>query len=151
MSNARHASLLHLFCAGAVATFIVAGPAHAEGIQAGSWKVVTRAEVNGVNGPDQETMRCLTPEDVANLDVTFSPNSRTTNSTCEEAEHEVKSARLKWRLKCTGQLDMDVAGEFIFDAPDHYTAIITTQASMMGKQIQHSRASIVAQRVGACQ
>jgi hypothetical protein len=45
---------------------------------------------------------------------------------------------------------MDVAGEFTFDAPDHYTATITTQASMMGKQIQQSRAVIEAQRVGAC-
>jgi len=149
LSNARHASLLHLFCAGAVATLIVAS-ARAEGIQAGSWKVVTRAEVNGVAGPDQETMRCLTPEDVERPDVTFSPNSRTTNSTCEEAEHEMTPARLKWRLKCSGQLDMDVAGEFTFDAPDHYTATITTQASMMGKQIQQSRAVIEAQRVGAC-
>jgi Protein of unknown function (DUF3617) len=151
LSNARHAFLLHLFCTGAVATFIVAGAARAEGIQAGSWKVVTRAEVNGVAGPDQEAMRCLTPEDVEHLDVTFSPNSRTTNSTCEEVEHEMTPARLKWRLKCSGQLDMDVAGEFTFDAPDHYTATITTQASMMGKQIQQSRASIEAQRVGACQ
>jgi hypothetical protein len=149
--NARHASLLHLLCAGAVATFIVTGAAHAEGIQAGSWKILTRAEVNGVAGPDQETVRCLTPEDVEHLDVTFSPNSRTTNSTCEEAEHEMTPARLKWRLKCSGQLDMDVAGEFTFDAPDHYTATITTQASIMGKQIQQSRASIEAQRVGTCQ
>ena len=65
-------------------------------------------------------------------------------------EHEMSPQRLKWRLQCKGQIDMDVAGEFIFAAPEHYTATITTQASMLGKQIQRSRASIEAQRVGAC-
>jgi Protein of unknown function (DUF3617) len=151
LSDATRASLLRRFWALAVTTVAVAGIAHADGIQAGSWKVVTKAEINGVTGPDQETMRCLTPEEADHLDVTFSPNSVTTNSTCKEVEHEVTAARLKWRLQCTGQLDMDVAGEFLFDAPDHYTATVTTRASMLGKQIQSSRASIEAQRVGACQ
>src|SRR5262245_43925444 len=70
-------------------------------------------------------MRCLTPEAVADLDKTFSPISRTTNSTCERVEHESTPQRLKWRLQCTGQIDMEVAGEFTFDSPEHYTAVIT--------------------------
>jgi hypothetical protein len=127
------------------------GASRAQELQAGLWKIVTKPEINGVTAPDQETMRCLTPEDVDNIEVTFSPNSRTTNSTCEVTEHEMSPQRLKWRLQCKGQIDMDVAGEFIFTVPEHYTATITTQASMLGKQIQRSRASIEAQRVGACQ
>jgi len=130
---------------------IATGAGYAQELQAGLWKVVTKPEVNGVIGPDQETMRCLTTDDVNNIEVTFSPNSRTTNSTCEMTEHETSAQRLRWRLQCKGQIDMDVAGEFIFAAPEHYTATITTQASMLGKQIQRSRASIEAQRVGACQ
>ena len=57
--------------------------ARGEEIEAGLWKVMTKAEVNGATAPDQETMRCLTPEEVDNLEVTFNPNSRTINSTCE--------------------------------------------------------------------
>ncbi len=121
-------ALLRGFCF-AVAWVLAVGGARAEGLEAGLWKVVTKAEVNGVTGP----------------------NSRTTNSTCETSEHEASPQRLKWRLQCKGQLDMDVAGEFLFDAPEHYTATITTRATMLGKEIQHSQASIEAQRVGACQ
>jgi uncharacterized protein DUF3617 len=135
---------------GFVLALLIGPAARADGLEAGLWKVVTRPEVNGMVAPDQETMRCLTAEDVANLEVTFSPNSRTTNSTCENTEHEATPQRLKWRLQCKGQIDMDVAGEFVFDSREHYTATITTQASMLGNQIQRSRAAIEAQRVGAC-
>jgi hypothetical protein len=150
LSDPIRTALLRGFCA-AIAWAIAVGAARADGLDAGLWKVVTKAEVNGVTAPNQETMRCLTPDDVKNLEVTFSPNSRTTNSTCETSEHEASPQRLKWRLQCKGQLDMDVAGEFLFDTPEHYTATITTRATMLGKEIQHSQAFIEAQRVGACQ
>ena len=67
-------------------------------------------------------MCCLMPEAVADLDTTFSPVSRTTNSSCERVEHELTPQRLKWRLQCSGQIDMDVQGEFNFDSPEHYVA-----------------------------
>jgi hypothetical protein len=135
---------------GAIGLALMTSGGRAQELQAGLWKVVTTPEINGVTGPDQETMRCLTSDDVNNIEATFSPNSRATNSTCEMAEHELSPQRLRWHLQCTGQIDMDVAAEFIFVAPDHYTATITTGASMLGKEIQHSRAAIKAQRVGAC-
>jgi Protein of unknown function (DUF3617) len=150
LSDPIRTALLRGFCV-VIAWVLAVGGARAEGLEAGLWKVVTKAEVNGVTAPNQETMRCLTPDDVKNLEATFSPNSRTTNSICETSEHEASPQRLKWRLQCKGQLDMDVAGEFVFDAPEHYTATITTRATMLGKEIQHSQASIEAQRVGACQ
>jgi len=128
---------------------LTSSAARTDGLEAGLWKVVTKPVVNGMVAPGQETMRCLTADDVANLEVTFSPNSRTTNSTCENTEHEATPQRLKWHLQCKGQIDMDIAGEFAFDSRDHYTATITTQVSL-GNQIQRSRAAIEAQRVGAC-
>ena len=87
---------------------------------------------------------------VADLDKTFSPVSRTTNSACEQVEHESTPQRLKWRLQCTGQLDMDVAGEFVFETPHRYTATLTTEASMAGKLMQKSRVTIEAQWIGEC-
>src|SRR5262249_59784072 len=97
----------------------------------------------------QQTVRCLTPEAVADLDKTFSPISRTTNSTCERVEHESTPQRLKWRLQCTGQIDTEVAGEFTFDSPEHYTAVITARSFMLGPPLQSVRTSIEGQRVGA--
>jgi hypothetical protein len=123
---------------------------HAGGLQAGQWKVVSKPENNGIAGPQMENMRCLTEDDVKDLDRTFSPVSRTTNSTCERTEHESTSQRLKWRLQCTGQLDMDVAGEFLFDSPQHYTATVTARSSMMGRMLNDVRTTIEGQRVGEC-
>jgi hypothetical protein len=139
--------------ASAIATalvLVVAVAAHADGLQAGQWKVVSKPENNGIAGPQMENMRCLTEDDVKDLDRTFSPVSRTTNSTCERTEHESTSQRLKWRLQCTGQLDMDVAGEFLFDNPQHYTATVTARSSMIGRMLNDVRTAIEGQRVGEC-
>ena len=86
----------------------------------------------------------------ADLEKTFSPVSRTTNSACEQTERESTPQRLKWRLQCTGQLDMDVAGEFLFETPERYTATLITEAWMQGQRIQRSHVTIEAERVGDC-
>ncbi len=57
--------------------------------------------------------------------------------------------RLKWRLQCKGQLDMDVAGEFLF-RDDRYSATIVASSSMLGKLMQEVRTVIEAERVGEC-
>jgi hypothetical protein len=122
----------------------------ADGLEAGLWKVTNRPEINGNAGPQAQNMRCLTANDVKDLDRTFSPVSRTTNSTCEQAEHESTPQRLKWRLQCTGQIDMEVAGEFIFDTPVHYSAIVTARSFMLGRLMQDTRTTIEGERVGDC-
>lgn len=139
--------------AGAGATLLVlllARAACADGLQAGQWQAMQSPEIDGVAGPVQQSTTCLPPEAVADLDKTFSPISRTTNSTCERTEHELTPQRLKWRLQCTGQIDMDVAGEFLFVTPEHYTATIDARSFMLGRLMQTVRTSIDAQRVGDC-
>jgi hypothetical protein len=138
--------------AGAGATllvFLLARAACADGLQAGQWKTVQSPEIDGVAGrrrnhalPDAGS-RARSRED-------FQPISRTTNSTCERTEHELTPQQLKWRLQCTGQIDMDVAGDFIFVTPEHYTATITARSFMLGRLMQSVRTSIDAQRVGEC-
>jgi hypothetical protein len=125
--------------------------ARADGLQPGLWRVLTRPVIDGVAGREQQNTRCLTPADVAYLEKTFSPVGRTINSTCEMIEHELTPQRLKWHLQCTGQLDMDLEGEFLFDAPEHYSATVTTASSMLGRQLQAGRMTIEGQRVGECQ
>jgi Protein of unknown function (DUF3617) len=139
--------------AGAFAlALVLVAPAHAgaDGLRAGQWQTVQTPEINGVAGPPQQSTRCLTPEAVADLDKTFSPVSRTTNSTCERVEHESIPQRLKWRLQCSGQIDMEVAGEFTFDSPEHYDATITARSFMQGQLMQSVRTSIEGRRVGDC-
>jgi hypothetical protein len=124
--------------------------AQADGIAPGLWRVINKPQINGNAGPTAQNMRCLTAEDVADLDKTFSPVSRTVNTECERVEHEFSPQRLKWRLQCTGQIDIDVAGEFIFDASDHYTGIVTARSSMAGRLVQDVRTEIEGQRTGEC-
>ncbi|HLH97339.1 MAG TPA: DUF3617 family protein [Xanthobacteraceae bacterium] len=133
--------------------FVSAGlaAARADGLQPGLWRILSRPVIDGVAGRVQENTRCLTPADVADPEKTFSPVGRTVNSTCEMVEHELTPERLKWHLQCTGQLDMDLTGDFSFDAPEHYTAVVTTAASMAGRLMQSGRMTIEGQRVGECQ
>ena len=155
IGNVASMSALDVHCARGcgLAVALILGAAQtgsADGLRAGQWRTINSPEIDGVAGPVQQSIRCLTPEAVADLDTTFSPISRTTNSTCERVEHDSTPQRLKWRLQCTGQTDMDVAGEFTFDSPEHYTAVITARSFMLGRLMQSVRTSIEGQRVGDC-
>jgi hypothetical protein len=129
---------------------IAAPDARADGLAAGLWRSIQTPTLNGIAGPPRETMRCLRDADVNDLDRTFSPVYGTTNSACQQTEHEFTPQRLKWRLQCRGQLDMDVAGEFVFERRDRYTATIVASSSMLGKLMQETHTRIEAERVGDC-
>jgi hypothetical protein len=128
---------------------LLAFPAHADGLQAGYWKVVSAPEINGQPAPANTRMRCLTPVEVGDLGKTFSPEANTVNATCERVEHELTATSLKWRLTCTGQVNMDVAGAFAFDTPQRYSAEVRTQMTMAGQTMQ-TRVKIEGERVGEC-
>ncbi len=134
----------------ALAAVLSASLAHAEGLQPGLWRILTHPVIDGAAGREQQNTRCLTPADVADPDKTFSPVGSTVNSTCQMVEHELTPGRLKWHLQCTGQLDMDLTGEFLFDTPEHYSATITTASSMQGRRLQAGRMTVEGQRVGEC-
>ena len=134
------------------AALVAAGTcvARADGIEAGLWRSIQTPTINGMAGPPRETSRCLRADDVSDLERTFSPVYGTTNSACEQVEREFTPQRLKWRLQCRGQLDMDVAGEFVFERTNRYTATIVASSSMLGKVMQEVHTRIEAERVGEC-
>ena len=119
-------------------------------IEAGEWKVTSSAVINGATQPAQSKSRCVTPEQADNVAGTFGPVSGTVNSDCEAPTVETAGKTLKWRLQCRGQLDIDATGEFNFDSPRHYTAIITSKGKMAGALISDVRTDIEAERVGDC-
>jgi hypothetical protein len=88
---------------------------------------------------------------VGDLAKTFGPVSGTINSTCEQTEYEATGRTLKWHLQCRGQLDVDVAGNFNFDSPLHYTATITSKGRMAGALISDVKTELEGERVGDCQ
>jgi hypothetical protein len=141
--------IIVLAVAGGLAGVPGAG-AQADGLEAGLWQTRQTVTINGMTAPPRESTRCLSASAVGDLDGTFSPVYGTTNSACERVEHEFTPQRLKWRLQCKGQADQDVAGEFVFERPDRYTATIQARFSMLGKLMQEVVTTIEAERVGEC-
>jgi hypothetical protein len=129
---------------------VVAQAASAETLEAGRWRVATTT-LSNPGSPPEIAMRCLTPEDVADLGKTFAPQVKTVNSECERTEFRLEPGGLTWRLQCKGQLDMDVSGQFIFGSPTRYSALIVTKATMLERIVQQTMVSISAERVGACE
>ena len=58
--------------------------------------------------------------------------------------------RLTWHLVCKGQMNMDLAGDFNFDSPHHYTGTVRTKAEMAGMQMIDTRNMVEGQWVSAC-
>src|SRR4051794_30013037 len=127
---------------------LLASPAHADALQHGLWKVTTTPTINGAPSAPQVKMRCVTPEEAADVDKTFSPEVRSANA-CERVEHEMSGTKLKWKLQCSGQPAMEVTGAFEFDTPQHYTALVTTNVAI-GGQSMSSRVTIEGERTGEC-
>jgi Protein of unknown function (DUF3617) len=137
-----------LLCA--LAAPAVAGAAETS-IEPGQWKVTTNTTMNGGTLPPQVKARCLSAEQAGDVGKTFGPTIGTVNSNCERMEFEPTGRTLKWRLKCTGQMDMDVAGVFNFDSPKHYTAIILTRGYMAGALTNDVKTELEGEYVGACE
>jgi uncharacterized protein DUF3617 len=101
--------------------------------------------------PPQVKARCLTPEQASDVSKTFGPEIGTVNSTCERTEYEATGRRLKWRMQCKGQLDMDISGDFNFDSPLHYTATIASKGWMAGSLMSDVKTELEGERVNECQ
>ena len=106
--------------------------------------------MNGNRTPSQTRTRCLSAEQAGDTATTFSPEYRTVNSDCERAEFSSTASRLKWRMLCKGQLDMDVSGDFNFDTPKHYTAKIESKGSMAGRTMVETSVAIDGENLGEC-
>src|SRR5262249_2874609 len=133
------------------AVVLMANAAEAEDlIEAGQWKVTTAMTVNGVVQPAQAKMRCITPEQAADVAKTFGPVAGTVNSTCDTPKSDLSGRVLKWSLQCRGSLDMDVDGQFNFDATRHYSATVISKGKMAGQLISDVKSELQGERVGEC-
>lgn len=132
-----------------VAQSLVAQSLAAQTLEAGRWRVQTTT-LSGPPAPPMIAVRCLTPQDVADPGKTFGPQAATENSVCERTQFRLEPAGLSWRLQCRGQVDMDLAAQFIFEGATRYSAMIVTKASMLDRIVQETMVSISAERIGEC-
>src|SRR5262249_8064940 len=121
----------------------------ADPLEPGLWKVVTQADMNGLQSPAEAKTRCLKPEDARDLERAFAPEYRGQGSTCERMNVAWSGQKLSWRIQCTGPLSMVVAGTYEFDTPRHYTGEVTSLAAMGGREMR-TRTVLEAERIGEC-
>jgi hypothetical protein len=145
VTTAARLHALALLCA-AAATL----PAAADGIEPGLWQITETIIMNGNRTPSQTKTRCLSAEQAGDTTATFSPEYRTVNSDCERAEFLSTASRLKWRMLCKGQLDMDVSGDFTFDTTKHYSAKIESKGSVAGRTMVETSVTIDGEHLGEC-
>ena len=129
---------------------LMASHAAAEGIAPGEWKLTETIIMNGNKAAPQTRTRCLSPEQAADTAATFSPEYRTVNSDCKRVEFKSSATALQWRMQCTGQMDMDVSGDFTFDTPEHYTATIVSKGAQGGREFVNTSVSIEGEHIGDC-
>lgn len=130
-----------------VAIGLLAAPAQAEVptqtpiLAPGLWKVTTTTILNGKSMPPQVKERCLSAEQAADPVKSFSPEYATVNSDCARTALTSDVRTLSWRLQCKGQIDMDVAADFVFENAKRYTATIATKGTIAGQQMVASTLS----------
>jgi hypothetical protein len=141
----RKIPAMALLCAAAVS------PAMADGISPGLWQVTETVVMNGRATAPQVRTRCLSAEQAGDTGATFTPEYRGGNSNCDRAEFQSTASKLRWRMLCKGQMDMDVSGDFTFDTPKHYTATIQSKGSMAGREVVNTSVAIEGEHLGECQ
>ena len=134
---------------GTAACCIAAGVAIADGIAPGEWKLTESIMMNGNATTGQQRTRCLSPEQASDPAATFTPEYGTNNS-CKRVELESTATSLFWHMQCSGQMEMDVVGNFAFDTPRHYNAKIVSRGTMGGQVVVNSQVAIEGEHVGEC-
>jgi Protein of unknown function (DUF3617) len=136
--------------AAAVAFCLSISAAGAGGVEPGLWKITSRTQTGGVIGPPHVSSKCLSAKEASDVPTTFSPVARTVNSACAPIERSYDGKKLNWRLICKGELNMELKGEFIFDTPRHYTAVVQSKADMLGHTMVDSQETLEAYWVSEC-
>ena len=132
------------------ACFLMANHAAAEGIAPGEWKLTESMVMNGNKSAPQTRTRCFSSEQAADTAKTFLPDTSNMNSSCQRVEFNSSATALRWRMQCSGQMNMDVTGDFTFDNPKHYSATVVSKGAMGGREVVNTTVSIDGEHIGEC-
>jgi hypothetical protein len=125
-------------------------PALADLIEPGLWRIISRVEIGGAPTAPQASTKCVTPEQSKDLAKTFAPAPTMINSECGALEQSLEGNRLRWKLLCVGQLDMELTGDYTFIDPQHYSATVWTRSAMAGRLMNETRTTLYAERIQDC-
>lgn len=133
--------------AAAIALSLASPALAADGPQPGLWKVTVTTETGGVAAPARASERCLKPEQLKDIEKTFTPEQ---GAACTRLAYAWTGRRLSWRIACTAPVEMDNSGWYEFDSGRHYTGELVVQMVVPGGPAMLSRTRIEGERIGAC-
>lgn len=144
-------TLTRVFFTGAIASsLLLAASAEAAEPRPGLWKIVAVSERNGMTVGERRADTCLTAEQAKSLteiqlDPAFDPKQD-----CKTVDTQRLGNSLTWRIQCSGSIPIETAALYVFDSPEHYSAVITTTLMIVRRPLT-STLRIEGQRVGECQ
>jgi len=117
----------------------------------GLWRGTSKMESNGQNIPMRSHDHCVTAKEMDDEMKKFSqgPMRNTPEETCKKVKFEQTYSTIKWRVECTGKMQMEGDGSVVFDSGSHYTGTVTMTGNMMGRPINNV-VHLEGQRIGAC-
>ena len=117
----------------------------------GLWRGSSKMESNGQSIPMKSRDRCVTAKEMDDemKKLSQGPMHNTPEETCKKIKFEQTYSTIKWRVECTGKMQMDGDGSVVFDSASHYTGTVTMTGNMMGRPINNV-IHLEGQRIGAC-
>ncbi|MEW9897268.1 DUF3617 family protein [Chitinivorax sp. PXF-14] len=142
----RH--LTAIACLLAPATLLAAPP----NLQEGQWQITTRMQMEGMpaNMPPHTLSMCLNKDDIARGDKTLPQAPRDKGQQhCEFAERSMNSAKLHYKMVCTGDHRATMTGDIHYESTRYDGKSRMEMVDRKGKTTVMTQ-EFSAQRLGDC-
>lgn len=138
----------------ALAATVVAAPlsvaAAGNPITPGEWEVSTQIEMTGMSYkvPPHTMRQCFTASELANRGGVPKPQSHG-NTTYKMNDLRKSANGVDWTMSCTGDADMQIEGNIVYDSATRYHGTIQMKMNARG-HASEMKQSLQARRVGDC-
>ena len=117
--------------------------------QPGLWKITSKLEQNNTTTALPSQTRCITPEHIKRLDSIFAPKLNSMPAECKSTAFQKTSKGMSWRILCHDKYTVDATANYVFDSPQHFTAVIKITSTSPDKTVNATTAT-EGQRIGEC-
>ena len=119
---------------GSLAVTSVAAEEHSGNL----WNTTSQMKMQGMEMPANTSQLCTAKE-------WTEPPPPPPGQECTQTDVETIDNTVKWKVTCTGEMEMEGEGEITFDTPDSYTGTIDFAAASMTITVE-----LHGEKVGEC-
>jgi hypothetical protein len=117
--------------------------------QPGLWKITVKREQAGAPATENLQTRCLTADHLKRMDEPHGLTPLTLPATCKTVAFEKTANGRAWRIQCQDPTPLDATARYVFDSPQHFTAVLKMTSSLP-VSTANSTTTTEAQRIGEC-